>query len=180
MAGKSGWLEMVPDAIVDLLSRSEELVDRKEVERLFDVKPRQAQRILEAAGATVEGKLAVISAGEFALYLDHVDGSGVVAAERERRQRFAERLGRMRQERMKQGPLFVEVDDLEVRRVGYGALPPGVFLGKGPIHPIQLVVDAKDVEDLLQKLALLACAMQGDGGDTHEFPELERMVGLAR
>ena len=179
MPDKPHWIEMVPEAIIDLLTHPEALVDRREVERLLDVKRRQAQRILQDAGATVEGQLIVISAGELAIYLDHVEGSGAVAREWERRLHFAEKLEAMRRERMNQGPLFVEVDSSQVRKIGYAALPPGVRITHGSEEPIRLVIEAKDVQDLLEKMALLACAMQGDGNETDVFPEFERLVAGA-
>jgi|HubBroStandDraft_1064217.scaffolds.fasta_scaffold280683_2 hypothetical protein len=175
MAGKIEWLEMIPEAIVELVAHPDAMIGRKEVERLLGVKGRQAQRILEKAGATTEGKLTVMSAGDFALYLDHLD-NGCVEREKERRRRFAEKFAAMRRERIAKPPLFVEVDNVEVLRLGYAGLPEGIEFGRGT-----LTIRFQSAHQLLQKLALLACAMQGDG-DPKEgvFPELERRTDLVQ
>ncbi len=176
MPAKIGWMEMIPEAILDLLSDPDAIVERKTVEHLFDVKPRQAQRILQDAGATVEGKLAVIAGGEFCVYLDTINGSKLVSEEKERRQRFAEKLAAMRRDRIRQGrPLLVEADDRPVKRAGYDGLLPGTTLGRGPVQPIRLVIDADDEVDLLQKLALFASAMQADGLD-YGFPGFQEKL----
>jgi len=177
MPNKLEWVEMIPDAIEHLLDWNGEVVDRKAVERLLSLSPRQATRVLQNAGATIEGKLAVISPQEFILYLEHIGGSGLAKAEKDRRRRFAEKLSAMRRDRIEHGtPLLVEVQERHcepVRRVGYDGLPPGIDIGPG-----ELRVKFESIPDLLQKLALLAMAMQGDGdGKSGFFPELERRTG---
>ena len=174
MPDKPTWTERIPDALEQLSCWSDAIVDRKGVEGLFSVSARQAQRILENAGATIEGRLAVISPGELMLYLEHMGGTALARAEKERRARFAQRYAAMRRERVELGaPLLVEVEERQcrpVRRLGYDGLPAGI-----EIRPGELRIAFGSIEELVGKLALLAQAMQGDGdGSAGYFPEMER------
>lgn len=151
------------------------MVSTGEVAELLGVTPRQARRILALAGATIQGKLAVISQGDLCLYLEHVGGSELAAAEKIRRKQFARKLHGMRRDRVECGaPILVEIQEKEaraIRRIGYGALPEGVDL-----EPDTLTIQFTSPEDLIQKLGMLALALQGDAG----FQQLERMMEQRR
>lgn len=176
MPDKPTWMEKIPDAISDLLTRSDAMVDRKIVQELLDLKPRQAQRILEDAGATIEGKAAVISASEFCLYLDTVNGSRLVEEEHKRRQALAFKFSQMVKERKQVGrPLHVEVDSQPVRNKGYDVLPVGISFGLGCVN-----FSFKTPMEFLQQAALLSAAMQGDGdGVIGCWPEFEKRTGVS-
>lgn len=151
------------------------MVPRQDVERLLGVTARQAQRILASAGATIQGKVAVISGADLCLYLEHVGGPEVAAAAKLQRRGFAVKLHQMRKERLECGaPILVEIQEKEaraIRRIGYGALPEGVDL-----EPETLTIQFSSPEDLIQKLGMLALALQADSG----FQGLERMMEQGR
>lgn len=151
------------------------MVSTGELAALLGVTPRQARRILVKAGATIQGKLAVISPGDLCLYLEHVGGSEVAAAEKIRRKDFARKLQGMRRDRVECGaPILIEVEERvcrHIRRMGYGGLPEGVEIGSEVLK-----VQFSSPEDLVQKLGLLALALQSDAG----FQQLEGIMQQGR
>ena len=164
MPRKVEWFLRLPDALQALEQMQAPVLDRKSIQQLFDVSPRQAVRIMHLGSAFVAGKSLVVDRGEFIRKLQHIrDGDG--GREERRWQRVASHLAEVRKT-LKVRKVEIAATP-ETRQYVLADLPPGVRLEPSRLE----IVFQGGARELLQRLAELAFAISND------FERFEGVVG---
>lgn len=161
------WLTNLPQ-ILEAIEGYPETLDRTQVEKLLDVKPRTAQDLINTAGGSLEGNRFVIPREDFAQFLRIKGGPQLDAEEKHRRRKFAGDFARMERDFIERPRLLVDASliskaDLKRARKGTAGLPAGVSLSPGCI-----VIACDSGIDATQKLMLLSMAI---GSDFEGFEE---------
>ncbi len=163
MPAKPTWYgryDAIREAIATL---PEAWLDRRTVERIFEVGPRRAQQLMRPSGPARLGSSLVVRREAFLEYLARVVSGEAAYYEQRRLARLSEAIERWRGERLRTPALLVEAP-VSVGRQRFDDLPEGIELGPG-----RIVVRFGDCDEALQKLLALAMAM---GNDLTRFEEL--------
>jgi hypothetical protein len=148
----------------ELRALSAPVVDRSTVERLVDLSPRQALRVLSAApSAYSAGKSLLIGRQDLIAYLERIHAGEDVQRETRRRERVRQKLESTRRELAARRIRIADSADLEVRRLR--DLPAGVQLTAG-----RLEIEFTGAADLLRQLTELSRAIMND------YAAFERVV----
>lgn len=157
MPRKTEWIHRIPAALAILEDSPAPLIDRGDLERLLDVSPRQALRILNALGAAMAGRNLFISREELIHRLGRLHAGEEAQYERRRLQRLDRTLARLARDlRARQVPVAATP---EARNSRFPSLPPSVRL-----RPGRLEVDFEGPEELLTRLFELSQAVANDYG----------------
>lgn len=132
----------------------EEWIDRRSVEEIFGVSPRESLRILRRAGARVAGGALMVPAREMAAWLDRLEREKSFQAEQDRLDRLSRKVHEAR--RLAAGRKIV-IREPEAGLVRLKNLPETIRLRSG-----KLEIVFTDAEDLLRQLRLLGLCMMDD------------------
>jgi hypothetical protein len=154
MPRKPAWHHRVPGILAELDAARLPALDRRTVQTLFQVSPRQALRLMAAAGAYPAGNSLVLDPGRLAEFLGRIQAGEDWEPERRRLRRLSDRLAEAR-------------SDLSARKIRIPA-------GRGPdphitglpssirLSPSRLEIDFRGAEELLSHLLLLSQAISQD------------------
>jgi hypothetical protein len=161
---KPAWYGKIDDVIQQLEALPRPFVDRATVEFLLGVGRRRAQQIMAPC---ITDRVGANGLADTALLIDRLrrlskgdDGF----YERRRRQKLAEVLATLHQQRVQHPPLLVEAP-AAVLAQEFENLPPGVQLAPG-----RITLDFTEPREALEKLLALAMAISND------FHGFERQV----
>ena len=155
MPRRSEWIQRLDPAIGALRALPSPTIDRRTIESLFEVSPRQALRILSMLGCYAAGKSLLIERGELIRKLESLRGSDGVQMEQRRHERVADHLERYRRELAARRKTITVAPEAAATRIA--SLPQGVEL-----FPGRLEIGFSTAEDLLGKLFALAQAISND------------------
>jgi len=156
MPARPVWFSKVDAILAALRSIESPWLDRRAIEKLFAVKPRRAQQIMQRL-ATVEqiGKNSVVSRVDLIVGLEAVARGEVLAEWRKARRRAADEITIAQAEAAaREIPIAIKPDRLK-RRLAH--LPPTILLTPG-----RLEIRFRDINDLWSQLAELAGAAAAD------------------
>lgn len=149
------WIQRIPHALLELRALPSPTIDRRTLESLFHVSPRQALRILSSLGCYTAGKSLLIERQDLIHKLESLSHSDNVRFEQKRHERVGDHLERYRKEQgARRRQIAVTPDALSAR---IASLPRGVTL-----YPGNLQVEFTSAQDLLGKLFTLAQAISND------------------
>lgn len=151
MPRRTEWTHRIDAALKELGSLPCPTVDRRTVEHVLGVSPRQALRILERLGAYSAGQALLIDRLELIDKLERMGQGEEVVFEQRRRERVEEHLAAFRKEQAARKRRIAVVEPRRAR------LPEGVELFAG-----RLEIGFVSPEDLLAKLYGLAQAIAAD------------------
>jgi hypothetical protein len=158
------WIQRLPQALDELRSLPCPTIDRRTVERLFDVSPRQALRILSFLGSYSAGASLQIERRELITRLERLNAEDGVQMEQRRHERVRDHLESLRREQAaRRRKIPVSAEAVETR---ISSLPPGVRL-----YPGTLEIRFETPEELLSKLFSLAQAIAND------YSSFEQAIG---
>jgi hypothetical protein len=163
------WIARVGD-IVAILRKADCALNRTDVQLLFEVASRQAQKLMLDAGAAKRGKAFVIGPDKLARWVRDQAPAGWEEKYQERGARFRDWLTRTRQELIDHLPAMVRMEERDLKRIesgAFAALPAGVTVEPGDIR-----LRPKTPHEGLQMLSQLATAIAVD------HAEYERRVSL--
>lgn len=155
MPRKTEWTRKLTRALDELPRLHAPMIDRAAIERLFDVSPRQALRILKRLSPKRAGSSLTIERGELIQKLEALRNDEGVEFERRRQDRIAVEIDRLRRETASRR-IAIPVDPSVTER-RLAELPPGIALTPG-----QLTVRFTSAENLLALLVELAHAIGND------------------
>ena len=157
MARKSEWIPRISRVLVVLDDQPTPLIDRRAIERLFQVSPRQALRILVQLGASELGKNLVITRDELISRLRSVATGETAHYERQRLRRLAQTLAELESQTQARR---VSIDaSPQAHQMKVASLPTDVYLSPG-----RLEIVFATPEDLLTRLFELSQAIANDYG----------------
>jgi hypothetical protein len=148
MPRKPEWIQQL-EAITEQLKTTSgsfpgELLDRSAVEQIFQVKPRQATRILHKMGARTVGGALLITQSEMLAALGTLSQGQEVQTEQRRRRSLIEKLEQARRESRGRHTVIPAPESP-------GEFPPGTEVKAG-----KLEIHFQDPVELLQKMMQLA------------------------
>lgn len=164
MPRRTEWIQRLAPALEELRALPCPTIDRRTVESLFDVSPRQALRILSALGCYAAGKSLLIERKDLIAKLEALAASDGVRIERGRHERVGEYLQRYRHEQSLRNKKIAVLPEALTSRIT--SLPEGVSLAPG-----KLEIEFASAEDLLQKLFALAQAI------SYDYAAFESVIG---
>lgn len=149
------WIQRIPAALAELRSLPCPTIDRRTLESLFHVSPRQAIRILSSLGCYAAGKSLLIERLDLIAKLEALGASDAVRIEQSRHERVSHHLERYRRDQhARQKRIAVTPQSLSTH---IASLPPDISLQPGSLH-----IRFTGAEDLLTKLFALAQAISAD------------------
>ena len=154
---KTEWIHRIPEAlqILEQLSPVPPLIDRRDIERLLHVSPRQALRILARLGAAEVGKNLFLERDEFLRRLRALHAGEDATYERRRLCRLNDALEALERDlKAHRVPIHAKPDTYDLL---LPALPSSVRL-----RPGRLEVDFSTPEELLARLFELSQAIAND------------------
>ncbi len=157
MHGYPSWLQRIPEMIEALGLIEAERIDRRVVERLFDLRRTAASELMRRLGAEQCGRCWIIGRGLLMARLREVQEHHEYQWETARRERVVRVIDEARRERRR---AVVPVTAAELRRLGeitIDGLPKTVR-----IEPGQLRVSFDGMDDLLRQLMLLVQVIDND------------------
>lgn len=170
MPRKSEWFHRIPTILEELRALSCPVIDRRTLEQLLGVSPRQALRILQSLVPFSAGKSLLIDRVALIEKLERLDRQDELQVERRRRDRLDEQLRRARRELAARRVRIPVPSPARPGEPDSFPLPAGVQLTPG-----RLVIEFSDPQDLLRLLLELARAISGDYS---RFEELARRSDL--
>lgn len=156
MPAKPAWYAKIEEVIQKLETLPRPFVDRPTLEFLLGVGRRRAQQIMSPCVTERVGANCLADRTVLISHLRRLARTEDAYYEQRRRQRFAEALARLRQERIDHPPLLVEAP-AEVQAQEFENLPEGVKLERG-----RITVDFEEPRQALEKLLALAMAISND------------------
>jgi hypothetical protein len=154
MPDKPVWCGRLDEVIGELRALPYPWVDRATLERVLGVRRRRAQQILRPCVHQQAGSNGVAEREELISHLRRLASGEAIHYERRRRQKLAERLEELDQERRK--ALLVAAPASIVNQE-FANLPEGVLVAPG-----QISIRFETTTEALQKLLALAMAMRND------------------
>lgn len=164
MPRHSEWIHRIPDVLAELHAIPSPTIDRRTIESLFHVSPRQALRILSTLGCYAAGKSLLIERHDLAAKLEALLSTDSVRIEQSRHERVSRHLERYRKEQRARRiriPVAPQTASAHI-----ASLPPGVTLYPGTLH-----IQFTSAQDLLSKLFTLGQAIAND------YPSFEQAIG---
>lgn len=155
MPRHSEWIHRIPAALAELHAIPSPTIDRRTIESLFHVSPRQALRILATLGCYAAGKSLLIERRDLTAKLEALLSSDTVHIEQRRHERVSQHLERYRKEQ-KARRIRIPVAP-QTASAHIASLPPGVTLYPGTLH-----IQFTTAQDLLSKLFTLGQAIAND------------------
>jgi hypothetical protein len=155
VARKSEWIPRISRVLAVLEDHPTPLLDRRAIERVFQVSPRQALRILVQLGASELGKNLVISRDELISRLRSVAAGETAQYERRRLRRLAQTLTDL--EVQTQAQRVTIAASPQAHQMKVASLPANVHLTPG-----RLEIVFATPEDLLTCLFELSQAIAND------------------
>ena len=165
MPAQPGWFSHLSNILDSLRASSRDTVDRQTLQDLLGVGRRRAQQILAPCVTERLGANGLAERKKLIRRLEQLARGDAATYEVRRRQRVAQILADLRQQRIAQPQLLVEAPSRIVEQT-FASLPPGVRL-----EPGRITVEFSEPQQALEKLLALALAA---GRDWEEF---ERSVG---
>ena len=159
MPAKSRWLLAIPDAIKQLEALDQDLLTRRDLERLFGVSKVRATQLMTAFGAGRTGHLLTLPRAALLRQLRRPRTQAAVRGEATRRARVVTAI---RQARLTGIRVAVPSAALEARLSG---LPDGVS-----VEPGRIEVRFSGAKDAVGRLFALAQAL------THDYERFEALV----
>ena len=159
MPAKPRWLLAIPDAITQLEALDQDLLTRRDLERLFGVSKVRATQLMTAFGAGRTGHLLTLPRGALLRQLRRHRTRAAVRGEATRRDRVVTAI---RQARLTGIRVAVPSEALEARLSG---LPEGVS-----VEPGRIEVRFSSAKDAVGRLFALAQAL------THDYERFEALV----
>ena len=155
MPRRTEWIHRLTAALDELRSLPSPTIDRRTVESLFGVSPRQALRILSTLGCYTAGKSLLIERLDLIRKLESISTTDEVRFEHTRHARVSDHLERYRKEQSARNrQITVPPESVSARMA---SLPAGVQL-----YPGMLQIQFTNAEDLLGKLFTLGQAISND------------------
>ena len=151
MPAKPRWLLAIPDAITQLEALDQDLLTRRDLERLFGVSKVRATQLMTAFGAGRTGNLLTLPR---AALLRQLRRHRTLAAFRGEEERRTCLVAQLRQARLTGIRVAVPVEALEARLSG---LPAGVS-----VEPGRIEVRFSGAQDAVGRLFALAQALTND------------------
>ncbi|MBL8175178.1 MAG: hypothetical protein JNK48_10935 [Bryobacterales bacterium] len=149
------WIQRIPNALAELNALPCPTIDRRTLQDLFHVSPRQAVRILSSLGCYTAGKSLLIERRDLIAKLESLTRCDAIRIELARQERVNEHLERHRRElQARRKKIPIHAGSLGSRMA---SLPPEVSL-----EPGHLSIRFAGAEDLLAKLYALAQAISCD------------------
>ena len=159
MPAKPRWLLAIPDAITQLEALDQDLLTRRDLERLFGVSKVRATQLMTAFGAGRTGPLLTLPRAKL---LRQLRRHRTLAAFRGEETRRARVVTAIRQARLTGIRVAVPVEALEARLSG---LPAGVT-----VEPDRIEVRFSGAQDAVGRLFALAQAL------TNDYEQFEALV----
>ena len=159
MPAKPRWLLAIPDAIRQLEALDQDLLTRRDLERLFGVSRARAATLMQTFGAALTGHQRTLPTAQLLRQLRRQRTLAAVRGEATRRDRVVTAL---RQARLLGIRAAVPREALEARLAG---LPDGVTVAPGRIE-----VRFRGAKDAVGRLFALAQAL------THDYEQFEALV----
>jgi hypothetical protein len=154
MPAQPQWLLRLPEIIDEISALDTPIVDRSVIERAFGLRRRRAIHLLGWFGGYQVGRAFVVERETLLRRLRGIAAGERFGYEKRRRERLAERLERLRKDRRAAGVVIPVAAPAVPEAL---QLPSGVFFQHG-----RLVVEFRDVPDLLGKLYGVAQTAAGD------------------
>ena len=152
MPAKSRWLLHVPEILETLRAVDAPWIDRDSIERAFGVRRRRAIQLLHGFGGFQVGKTFLVERARVIRQLESVAAGDPFHWERRRRVRLSEALTAAQR--------YVQAAQVTIAPP---AAPPGPELPEGVrLEPGRVVVEFRDVHDLLAKFYAVAQTAAGD------------------
>jgi hypothetical protein len=167
MPAKPVWYSKINYVVAQLEQLPRPFVDRATLEFLLGVGRRRAQQIIAPCVTDHVGANGLADRNTLIAHLRALGDGQEAYYERRRRQKVAEVLSRLQQERVERPQLLVEAP-LQVTAQEFENLPSGVRL-----EPGRITVSFEEPHQALEKLLALAMAISND------FQRFEHQVGLA-
>lgn len=158
------WIQHIPAALSELRALPSPTIDRRTLESLFHVSPRQAIRILSSLGCYAAGKSLLIERHDLIAKLEALLSNDAVRCEQSRHERVSQHLERYRRDQHARHKRIAVTPQALATRIA--SLPPDVSL-----QPGNLQIRFTGAEDLLSKLFALAQAISAD------YPAFEQAIG---
>jgi hypothetical protein len=164
MPPQASWYLRVPQIVAQLHApAAPPFLDRPAIEILFQLRRRQAIRLMGACGGYQVGKTYLVDRASLLRFLDRLKQTGVVEEARARRRRVSAALD--------ESANFVAAQQTRIQlnanlRQRPADLPPGIEL----IAPGKLQISYEGATDLLARVAELAAAA------AHDFPRFQQTV----
>ena len=155
MARPTEWIQHLDRAIEELSALTASTVDRRTLEKLFAVSPRQALRLLARVHAYPAGTSLLVDRLELLRTLEAHRQDPAVQGERQRKERVEAELARVRQERRARQIEIQTTPAIYEQHVA--DLPTSICL-----QPGRLAITFADTQDLLQHLFTLSQAIAND------------------
>ena len=159
MPAKPRWLLAIPDAIKQLEALDQDLLTRRDLERLFGVSKVRATQLMTAFGAGRTGHLLTLPRAALLRQLRRPRTLAAFRREATRRDRVVTAI---RQARLTGIRVAVPIEALEARLSG---LPAGVS-----VEPGRIEVRFSGAQDAVGRLFALAQAL------THDYEQFEALV----
>lgn len=153
MARSPSWFEQLPDILERISAFPAPILDRRTIERLFNVSRRDAFRLLHKFGAKSAGDSLAIQRDELLIQLDAIRGGDTYQAWVRRTGELGEQLSAAREA----APARHILIPVAKHPLAVDSLPPGIH-----IHPLEagrsgrLEIEFATNEELWLKLAELA------------------------
>ena len=160
MPAKPRWLLAIPDAIRQLEALDEDLLTRRDIERLFGVSKVRAAQLMTTFGAGRTGHILTLPRAELLRQLRRHRKRAAFRGEEARRERV---VTEVRKARLTGIRVAVPVEALEARLSG---LPEGVS-----VEPDRIEVRFSGAQDAVGRLFALAQALVND------YERFEALVG---
>ena len=167
MPAKPRWFSKLNDLTRELQALPRPFVDRATVEFLLGVGRRRAQQIMAPCITDRVGANGLADRDALIAHLRRLAAGDSGYYERQRRQKVAEVLTQLHQERLAKPQVLVEAPT-QVMTQEFEDLPAGVELSQG-----RIVVEFDTPQQALEKLLALAMAAG------HDFDRFDRLVRLA-
>ena len=146
MPARPQWFHQVAPALEALRASSALVVDRAGVEKLFDVSPRTAVRMMNRFGGYQAGKTFLVGREELIAALESLQADETFGHELRRRKRVSEDLERVRED------LKARQVKLPVAATADPGHPSSLPSGMRVVRPSVLEVEFASAEDLLGRL----------------------------
>ena len=151
------WIHRIPELLETLALVSDERIDRRRVEELFDLRRSAAHQLLRRCGAQRCGSSLVISRGKLLARLREAQEHPDWRWERERRQSIHEHIESLRPSQRKSLVPITAALLQQVEALPLTGLPDTIRL-----EPGRLVIACRDIDHLLEQLVLVAKALDTD------------------
>ncbi len=163
MPAKPRWLLAIPDAIRQLEARDENLLTRRDIERLFGVSKVRAVQLMTAFGAHRTGHLLTLPRAELLRQLRRHRKRAAFRHEETRREKVVTEI---RKARLTGIRVAVPVEALEALEARLAGLPEGVS-----VEPGRIEVSFGGAQEAVGRLYALAQALVSD------YERFEALVG---